>query len=133
MLVKEQTLYTRASQLIYDIVGAAMEVHNQLGKGFLEEVYQEAMELELAERGIPFKSQVKIPVFYKGRPMQKFYIADLVCYDEIVVELKAVSALNSSHVAQTVNYLKAMQLTDGIVINFGTSKLERRHCVFNEK
>ncbi len=133
MMTEDCAAYTRESQLIYNIVGAAMEVHNQLGKGFLEEVYQEAMEMELTERGIPFNAQVKIPVFYKGRRMNKFYIADLVCYNEIVVELKAVSNLNSSHVAQTVNYLKSLQLTDGVVINFGSNKLERRHCVFSEE
>ncbi len=122
--------YSIDQELIYNIVGAAIDVHKYLGKGFLEEVYQEALEIELKERNIPFYSQVKLPVTYKEHELKKYYLADLVCYGEIIVELKAVSQLTDSHVAQTVNYLKVTGVEHGLLINFGADRLEKRHCVF---
>ena len=94
----------------YAIIGAAMEVHTQLGCGFLEAVYQEAMEIELTARGIPFDRQLDLPVRYKGRTLNTFYQADLLCYGTIIVELKALSQLGGAEEAQVINYLKATGL-----------------------
>ena len=91
----------------YDLMAAAFEVHNELGHGFTEEIYQEAFETELGERGIPFLAQSEIAVFYKGRPLRKKFRPDLIVGGAIIVELKAVSALTAEHEAQLLNYLKA--------------------------
>ena len=91
----------------YQIIGAAMEVHKELGCGFLEPVYQEALELELADRKIPFWAQVEMPVFYKGRQLRASYRADVLCYESVVVELKALGKLGDVETAQVLNYLKA--------------------------
>ena len=107
----------------FKIIGAAMEVHNTLGSGFLEAVYQEALELELGRRGIPFMSQKKIQIKYKGILLNQFYIADLLCYDKIIVELKAVSIILPEHEAQIINYLKATDIKLGILLNFGEDSL----------
>lgn len=108
----------------YDIIGAAMEVHRCLGQGFLESVYQEAMELELANRKIPYISQKQIGIYYKHQLLTKLFVADLYCFDGIIVELKAVSAISPIHEAQLINYLKATKKELGIIINFGTDSLE---------
>ena len=108
----------------YNIVGAAMDVHRCLGQGFLESVYQEALELELKNRGIDYISQKQIEIYYKNQLLTKSFIADLYCYDAIIVELKAVSAILPIHEAQIINYLKATKKELGIIINFGTDSLE---------
>ena len=105
---------------VYAIVGAAMEVYNDLGPGFLEPVYQEAMEMETEARNIPSTPQQQIIVRYKGRPLRKFYIADLFCYDQIVVEIKAMDRLTPREQGQLLNYLKATGLQVGLLINFGS-------------
>ena len=104
---------------VYAIVGAAMEVHNELGSGFAEAVYQEAMELELTARGIPFERQKKLRISYKGKLLEKEYIADLVCYDQIIVEIKAQRELKTREECQIINYLRATNLQVGVLINFG--------------
>jgi GxxExxY protein len=104
---------------VYAIVGAAMAVHNDLGAGFLEAVYQEAMEMELTEKGVPFARQVPLTIWYRGKQLQKHYVADLVCFDRIVVDLKAITQLTSREQAQMLNYLKATRLRLGVLINFG--------------
>jgi|SRR5581483_3977447 GxxExxY protein len=110
---------------VYKIVGAAMEVYNEKGVGFLEEVYQECLEIELETRGIPFVSQKELPLYYKGRLLKKKYRADFVCYDKIVVEIKALERLSTNEEAQILNYLKATKLEVGVLINFGArNKLE---------
>jgi len=110
---------------VYALVGAAMAVYNQLGLGFLEAVYQEALEIELAERGIPFVSQKELRILYKGQPLKKTYISDLTCYEKIIVELKAIDRLTGKDTAQLLNYLKATGLRLGLLINFGNvEKLE---------
>jgi len=110
---------------VYALVGAAMAVYNQLGPGFLEAVYQEALEIELAERGIPFVSQKELRILYKGQPLKKTYISDLTCYEKIIVELKAIDRLTGKDTAQLLNYLKATGLRLGLLINFGNvEKLE---------
>ena len=111
-------------QETYHIVGAAMEVHRLLGKGFLESVYQEALEIELGLQQIPFKSQEKIDIYYKNRLLDKFFIADLLCFEDIIVELKAISKILPEHEAQLINYLKATRKELGILINFGNKSLE---------
>ncbi|RME07488.1 MAG: GxxExxY protein [Anaerolineae bacterium] len=116
---------------VYAIIGAAIEVHRELGAGFLEAVYQEALQLELATRGIPFENQVRLNIRYKGRILQTYYVADLVCYDQIVVELKALDKLTGREEAQIINYLKATGMRVGLLINFGSSgKLEWKRFVY---
>ena len=104
-----------------------MTVFNELGSGFLEKVYQEALELEFIEKGIPYKREAHLEIKYKGHPLQQEYIADFICYDKIIVELKAVTQLNEVHSAQVFNYLKATGLDLAILVNFGERniKIER--------
>ena len=104
---------------VYAIIGAAIEVHNELGAGFLEAPYQEAMEIEMDLRGIPFKPQFDLCIKYKGRELKKAYCADFVCYGQIVVEIKAMRELTVREEAQLLNYLKATGLRVGLLINFG--------------
>ncbi|MFH0793043.1 MAG: GxxExxY protein [bacterium] len=115
---------------VYEIVGAAIEVHKELGPGFLEAVYQEAMTMELLARSIPFEQQKPLKIFYKGHPLLKEYIADFVCYEKIIVELKALDKLSGNEEAQVLNYLKATGLRVALLINFGSiGKLEWRRFV----
>ena len=103
----------------YALMGAAFEVYNQLGSGFLEEVYQEAIELELKTRGIPFASKPRLPVRYKEQVLKKHYEADLLVFKEIIIELKAARAIAPEHEAQLINELKATGKRVGYLINFG--------------
>ncbi|MDZ4688261.1 MAG: GxxExxY protein [Planctomycetaceae bacterium] len=115
---------------VFAVVGAAMEVHRELGPGFLEPVYQEAMEIELLERGIPYLRKTPLRVQYKMRTLQKEYEADLVCYGQMIVELKALSALSGTEESQVLNYLKATGFRVGVLINFGShGKLEWKRFV----
>ena len=107
----------------YSIIGAAMEVHRTLGMGFLESVYQEAMEIELAKRDIPFVPQKKIQIQYKDVLLNQYYIADLFCYDKIIIELKAVSSVLPEHEAQIINYIHATGMKLGMLLNFGEESL----------
>ena len=104
---------------VYAIVGAAMEVHTEMGAGFLEHVYQESMELELGLRRIPFESQKVLQIRYKGTVLKKDYCADFVCFGQIIVEIKAMRELTGREEAQLLNYLKATGLRVGMLINFG--------------
>lgn len=115
----------------YAIIGAAMEVHRVLGAGFLEAVYQEALTREFVLRGIPFAREVDLVITYKNEPLACRYRADFVCYDEIIVELKALSALSGIEEAQVINYLKATSLQRSLLINFGASSLEYKRMVLN--
>ncbi len=115
---------------VYAIIGAAMEVHNVLGSGFLEAVYPEAMEIEEQARDIPYESHQKLKIMYKDRALEKEYEADQVCYGQIIVELKALDRLTSREEAQLLNYLKATGLRVGLLINFGSvGKLEWKRLV----
>ena len=115
---------------VYAIVGAAIEVHRELGPGFLEPVYQEALEIELQAQGIPFESQKRLVIHYRDHRLQKEYVADLVCYDQVIVELKALDRLSGREQAQILNYLKATGLRVGVLINFGSSgRLEWKRYV----
>ena len=119
---------------VYKIVGAAMEVYNTLGSGFLEGVYQEALEMESRQKVIPIKAQQEIPILYKGRRLKKFYIADFVAYGKIVVEIKAISKLGRVKEAQLINYLKATGMEVGVLINFGSSPdLQWKRMVLTKK
>ena len=120
---------TQSDTRTYAIIGAAMEVHSQLGCGFLEPVYQEAMAIELAIRSIPFKSQHECPINYKGRRLATYYKPDFICFDEIVVELKALGRLSSVEESQVINYLKVTRFHTGLLINFGSRSLEQRRFV----
>ena len=104
----------------YSLMGAAFEVYNQLGSGFLEEVYQEAMELELKARSIPFVAKPRLAVTYKEQVLKKYYEADLLVHEEVVVELKAARAIAPEHEAQLINELKATGKRVGYLINFGS-------------
>ena len=95
-----------------------MAVHRELGSGFLERVYQDALEYEFRERGIPYEREKKIQVMYKGKPLGEPYRADFVCYGKIIIELKAVKTLEDTHYAQVLNYLKATKMKLGILVNF---------------
>ena len=110
-------------QELYGIIGAAMEVQNELGMGFLELVYHDALNVELELRGIPYETEKPIAITYKGQPLERSYKADLVCYGNIVVELKSVEKLKAEHTAQLLNYLKATGMPMGILINFGEKPL----------
>ena len=107
----------------YEIIGAAMEVHNTLGQGFLESVYQEAMEIEFSKRSIPFEPQSKVQIQYKDVALEHYFVADFVCYDKIIVELKSVSAILPEHEAQIINYLRATGFKLGILLNFNEESL----------
>jgi len=114
----------------YKIIGAAMGVHSELGCGFLEAVYQEALELEFQYRKIPHQREAKLDIFYRGQLLKKYYEADFICYDKVIVELKALSALTSEHESQLLNYLKATGLKLGLLINFGRKSLEYKRMVY---
>jgi GxxExxY protein len=113
----------------YKIIGSAIEVHKELGSGFLEAVYQEAFERELFDNKIPYKSQPKIQISYKGQYLNKTYQPDFLCYDEVIVEIKAITALSGIEEAQLLNYLKATRLQVGLLINFGSKSLEHKRFV----
>jgi GxxExxY protein len=119
---------------VYAVIGAAMEVYNELGSGFLEPVYQEAMEIELDMRRIPFEAQEEVRVLYKGQLMDKLYKADLIVLGKIIVELKALERLTTREEAQLLNYLKGTGLEVGILINFGAhGNLEWKRMILTKR
>ncbi len=118
-------------QRTYKIIGAALEVHKELGCGFLENVYQAALGEEFKSQEIPHKSQPVVEIFYKGEPLNKVYQPDFVCYDEVIVEIKALAELSGIEEAQLINYLKATGLKVGLLLNFGARSLEHKRMVYN--
>lgn len=103
----------------YNIRGAVFAVHKELGNGFLERVYQDALEFEFQARGIPYEREKEIQIMYKGKPLGEPYRADFVCYGKIIIELKAVEELQGIHRSQVINYLKATGMILGLLVNFG--------------
>ncbi|MES2798693.1 MAG: GxxExxY protein [Bacteroidota bacterium] len=114
----------------FEIIGCAMRVHSELGSGFLESVYQEAFAIELEEIEIPFEKEKSIPVYYKEKPLRKKFVADFICHQEIIVELKAVESICEEHTLQVYNYLNATGCKLGLLINFGSKSLEFRRIVY---
>jgi len=104
----------------YTIQGAIFDVYREMGCGFLEAVYQECLEKEFRDRDLPFEAQKELNLSYKGEPLAQIYKPDFVCYDKIIVELKAVKELAPEHKAQLLNYLKTSGLELGLLVNFGS-------------
>ncbi len=113
----------------YKIIGACIEVHKELGCGFLEAVYQEALCVEFERQGLPFLREQQLRITYKGLVLSKYYIADFICYDKIILELKALTELTSQHISQTLNYLKATELKLALLINFGEQSLKYKRVI----
>lgn len=109
-------IYEEESFILRKIIYA---VYNEMGTGFLENVYQECLEVELIKEKIPFESKKELNIFYKGEKLKSLYIPDLICYNKIIIELKSVKRLNSQHKAQILNYLKATDFKLGFLVNFG--------------
>jgi GxxExxY protein len=116
----------------YAIVGACMKVHATLGKGFLEAVYHEALKKELTKNNIPFQSNVKLQIVYNGEKLNKYYVADIICYGKIIVELKSCFHLVKEHYSQLKNYLHATQYPIGILVNFGKNSLAYKRILNTE-
>ena len=108
----------------YKIIGACMTVHTELGSGLLEAIYQEALEEEFKIQNLPYNKEKPLEVFYKNKKLNKKYQADFICYDKIIIELKALTSLDSSHESQLINYLNITKSKVGILINFGNKSLE---------
>ena len=117
----------------YEIIGACMEVYNNLGPGFLESVYQEALSRELTVVGIPFQEQWGIDVYYKGRKLEKKFFADFICHNQIIIEIKAMEALAPIHEAQIITYLKATGKPLGLLVNFCAKSLQYKRFANTHK
>lgn len=113
----------------YAVIGAAMTVHKELGCGFLEAVYQEALERELIIQNIAYVREKKIEIHFKGKPLDKYYKADFVCYDSIIIEIKALKKIEGHEEAQVINYLKASKTHKALLLNFGTTSLQYKRFV----
>ena len=116
----------------YAVIGAAMEVHKQLGCGFLEPVYQEAMAIELSKRNVRFRREVRLPIHYKGQLLATVYCADFICFDSVIIELKALTHMSGTEEAQVINYLKATGCEVGLLLNFGLRSLQHRRFVLSQ-
>ena len=108
----------------YDLIKCAMDVHREKGCGFLEPVYHQCLAIELGTRKIPFQQQVRLPIVYKGIPLPLRYRVDLLCYGEVLVELKALAAIEPIEDAQVINYLRAANLQRALLLNFGARSLQ---------
>lgn len=122
--------FEKRDEQTYAIIGAAMAVHRELGHGFLEAVYQAALEREFTLQKIPFRREVRLPVSYRGDRIAE-YQADFVCYGKVIVELKALQKLTGVEDDQVINYLKATGMNRGLLLNFGTPSLQHKRLVFN--
>jgi GxxExxY protein len=116
----------------FAIIGAAMRAHSELGHGFLESVYQEALQMEFEASSIPFERECDFIIRYRGKELQSSYRADFVCFGNIIVELKALQTLSGIEEAQVINYLKASGFSKGLVINFGAPFLQPKRFIFTE-
>jgi GxxExxY protein len=113
----------------YRLIGACMEVHKKMGTGFLEPVYQEALEKEFGIREVPFIKQKKLELYYNEEKLKKYYVADFICFDQIIVELKALPFISKNDERQLLNYLKATKYSLGILVNFGEPSLKYRRLI----
>ena len=116
-------------QECYSIIGCAMEVHKELGCGFLEAIYQEALEISFHDRNIPYEREKQLDVFFRNQLLKKKYLADFICYDEIIIELKANECIIPKDIAQVLNYLKASNKKLGLLINFGALGLQYKRII----
>ena len=116
--------YSNKDEKTYAVIGAAMMVHRELGPGFLESAYGDALEMEFQSRGIPYEREKELEILYKGVPIKTKYFADFICYGEVVVELKTVEEIADVHRAQVIHYLKATNLKRGLIINFKNKSLQ---------
>tara|TARA_R110001583_G_scaffold58103_2_gene173458 strand:+ start:2159 stop:2542 length:384 start_codon:yes stop_codon:yes gene_type:complete len=116
-------------QECYDIVGLCMLVHREFGSGFLEAVYQEALEIEFVKADIDHARECQIEINYKGVILDKKYYSDFLCYNEIIIELKTVKSLDDNHMAQIMNYMKATNKKIGLLVNFGSQSLEYKRVI----
>jgi len=114
----------------YAIIGAGIEVHKQLGRGFHEPAYQEAMAMELTDRRLPFQREVQLTIRYKGRPLCCTYRADFICFENVIVEIKALGQITGVERAQLINYLKATGFRVGLILNFGAESLQYERVVW---
>ncbi|RIV67452.1 GxxExxY protein [Flagellimonas aequoris] len=122
------------SQIIYKhesyfVIGLCMDVHNELGKGFSEAVYGDALEIELKSNGVPFQREVKFNIDYKGNTLKHQYYADFIVDDKIILELKAVEKISNGHIKQTLNYLAASKMKLGLIVNFGEGQLNYKRVL----
>ncbi|HET8810411.1 MAG TPA: GxxExxY protein [Flavobacteriaceae bacterium] len=113
----------------YKIIGACMKVHRTLGAGFLEAIYEEALEKEFKKQNIPFQRQVKLDVFYESEKLNKFYKADFICFNEIIIEIKSVQMLPAIFYSQLKNYLSATKKELGLLVNFGELSLNYKRIL----
>lgn len=120
LLFKEET---------FKVIGACINAHKKLGNGFSESVYHKALEKELLNANIPFEQQKKLPIYYDGEPLGTFFIADFVCYDNVLLEIKAVPVIQDQMNQQVVNYLKSSNIEVGLLINFGEQSLKWKRFV----
>ncbi len=124
--MKEKYIFQEES---YNIIGACLEVHKELGCGFLEGVYREALEIEFKRRGIPYEREKELPIEYKGVKLKKKFYADFFCYDKIIVETKAGSGLIEEHISQVLNYLNTNNYKLGLLFNFGEKSLKYKRVI----
>jgi GxxExxY protein len=124
-------ILTESDPKTYAIIGSAIEVHRQLGCGFVEPVYQAALEVEFAHRKIPFLREERFPIRYKGLTLEPYYKPDFICFESVIVELKALGRLTSVEEAQVINYLKVTGYHTGLLLNFGSTSLEKRRFVLS--
>jgi GxxExxY protein len=130
--VEKKSLNDNRDPETYAILGVAMEVHRELGSGFLESVYQDALETEFGLRSIPYSREHAVPVYYKGEQLGGSFRADFVCYESVIVELKAIKELTDVEYAQVLHYLKATGLQRALLINFGADRLEYKRMVYTK-
>jgi GxxExxY protein len=132
MEVQEMNEELKRDPETYAIIGAAMEVHRELGSGFLEGVYQDALEIEFKQLQMAYIREQPVPVFYKGNKLGTPYRADFLCFGSVIVELKAMKGLTNNESAQVLHYLKATGMKRALLINFGTAKLEYKRMIQSE-